>query len=724
MTWSSALKNRAQELVNQPEPFRRPDIPQHKVDWARLVSLDFETFYSDEYTLSKLSTSEYIRDKRFKAQMLGIKIGNGKTKIVAAKNIKAELARINWSTHAVLCHNTQFDGFILSHHYGIHPAFLYDTLSMARGLHSNDIGAGLDEVSIYYGGHGKLEGLDATKGVLSWSPALFKATAPYCANDVDEMLRVFKLMLPKMPDDEIGLIDLTCRMFCSPVLKVDIPRVEKELERELARREVLMYEAVDPKLYDLGGKLYNKALHAKLLKGPQERALEGVPRDLQIIRRIVGSNEMFAELLRAEGVEPPLKISPAWMKRSKEEREDETDKYAYAFAKDDTKFLELPNMVDDWGFDLEKPGDVKLMAAKQERLQALVDVRIAVKSSGNIAKAQRFLTAGANGMSLPVGYAYYRAHTGRWGGQNKMNMQNLERGGELRLSIMAPKGHMIAVQDSGQIEARVNGWLWGQHDLLDAFRATDQYEAAQAKLPKAQRVVATGDYRDAYCRFGDLVYGHEITKLNKIERHVGKTSVLGLGFQMGAPKFQLTLAKGANGGPPVYFEADRCKAIVNTYRQKNHMIVAGWGICKDIIEDMAAGRTGSHGPINWEKEIIWLPNGMALKYPELRRGRNAENGYDEWTYQAKDQRKKIYGGLLCENIVQALARIIVAWQMLQISRKYRVVMTTHDEVVALPKTAQAAACIKFMAKWMSTAPAWCSTIPLNCEGGFDINYSK
>ena len=696
MTWSSALKKQAESFFDAPE-FSRPDIPQHKVDWARLVSLDFETYYDQDYTLSKLSTSEYIRDPRFKAQMLGLKIGNGKTKIIAAKNIRAELAKINWSTHAVLCHNTQFDGFILSHHYGIHPAYLYDTLSMARGLHSNDIGAGLDEVSIFYGGHGKLEGLEATKGVLNWGPALFKATGVYCANDVDEMFRVFKLMLPKMPADEMDLIDLTCRMFCSPVLKVDLPRVEKELVRELDRREKLLYAAVDPAQWE----------DAKLLKGPTERALEGKERDMLIIKRVIGSNEKFADLLRAEGVEPPLKISPAWMKKNAEQREAcIADKYAYAFAKDDAKFIELPNLVDDWGFDLNQPEDVKLMVVKQERLQALVDVRIATKSTTNITRAQRFLTAGADGMSLPCGYAYYRAHTGRMGGQNKMNMQNLTRGGELRLSIMAPKGHMVVVQDSGQIECRVNGWLWGQHDLMDAFRAAD-----------------AGTGRDAYCNFGDHVYGREITKADKMERFVGKVCVLGLGFQMGAPKFQLTLAKGALGGPPVFFEADRCKMIVNTYRSKNHKIVAGWEICKGIIEDMAAGRTGSRGPINWESETIWLPNGMCLKYPDLRKSKN-DKGWDEWSYQAKDQRKKIYGGLLCENIVQALARIIVMTQMLWISRKYRVVMTTHDESVAIAKTAQAQKCLDFMAKSMSTPLPWCLDLPLNCEGGFDVNYSK
>jgi len=1011
MTWTTPK----QRSLRVSSDFARPDIPQHTVDWARLVSLDFETYYAQEYTLSKLSTSEYVRHPQFKAQMMGIKVGNGKTRVIPAARIQAELAKINWATHSLLCHNTQFDGFILSNHYGVHPAFLYDTLSMARGLHSNDIGAGLDEVSIFYGGKGKIEGsLEKTKGVLNWDKALYDETAIYCANDVDEMLRVFKEMLPKMPDDEIQLIDLTCRMFCSPALKVDIPRVEKELLRELDRRELLMYAAVDPEDWE----------DAKLLKG-KEKLLTGTERDLLIIRRVIGSNEKFADLLRAEDIDPPRKVSPKWMKMNAEQREAseingtlEEDKYTYAFSKDDEKFLAMPHLCEEWGLDLDNVEHVKIMVAKQERLQALVDVRIATKSTTNVTRAERFLTAGANGMSLPVGYAYYRAHTGRWGGQNKMNMQNLTRGGELRLSILAPKGHMIAVQDSGQIEARVNGWLWGQQDLLDAFQAADK-----------------GVGRDAYCNFADHIYGRTITKEDKTERFVGKVCVLGLGFQMGAPKFQITLAKGALGGPPVHFSLEQCKGIVNTYRMKNDRIQMGWNICAGIIEDMAAGREGSYGPLNWEANTIWLPNGMSLKYPDMRKQRG-DKGWEEWSYGAKDQRKKIYGGLLClgaktqvltdngwksivsvrlddklwdganwvrhsglvhqgvketinfggvdmtpdhevlvndhwfaaeetthyeatssfarhywapdrhvdsswpgwqrwstnpmdssmpvwkhpdsvsygihegqyeelrmldgslyirvkndaryveaprirsvarhdrplqsakppgvgplrrawnygvssmervrsvlgrhadrvrawigvgptrqlawvqprelsvgnqpgqlsqqtardaypdarwpaaamagcrgiwdqeddvalsaqtsvagsqnvrqtgrqqqdvfdlvnagplrrftvrgddgqpfivhncENIVQALARIIVAWQMLQISKKHRVVMTTHDEVVAMPKTAQAEACIKFMAKWMSTAPAWCSDIPLNCEGGFAANYSK
>ena len=723
MSWKSAL--RKQPVAQNPE-FARPNIPQHTPDWARLVSLDFETYFDQDYTLSKLSTSEYVRDPRFKAQMLGIKVGNGKTRIIPAAKIKAELAKINWATHALLAHNAQFDGFILSHHYGIHPAYLYDSLSMARGLHSNDIGAGLDEVSVFYGGGGKIEGsLEKTKGVLNWGKELFAKTAIYCANDVDEMVRVFKEMLPKMPADEMDLIDLTCRMFCSPVLKVDIPRVEKELERELARREVLMYDAVDPKRYDLGGDLYDKPLHAKLLKNKDERALVGTPRDMQIIKRIIGSNEKFADLLRAEGVEPPLKVSDAYIKKSKEEKElvAEEDKYVYAFAKDDAKFTDLPNMVEDWGFDLNDPAQVKLMVEKQERLQALVDVRIAVKSTTNVTRAERFLEAGKDGMSLPVGLNYYGAHTGRWSGANKMNFQNLVRGGELRLSVLAPKGHQLCVVDSGQIECRVSAWLWGQEDLLAAFKVADAFEKSIAHLPKAQQPLPPDDARDAYCNFADHVYGRTITKADKMERFVGKVCTLALSFQMGAPKFQMTLARGALGGPPVHFPLEQCKAIVNTYRQKNYKIVAGWKICARIIEDMAAGREGSHGPISWEANTIWLPNGMCLKYPDLRK-QMGDKGWEEWTYQAKDMRKKIYAGLLAENLAQSLARIIVGWQMLQASKKHRVVMMTHDEFVCCIKTLQAQKGFELMTKWMTTAPPWCSGLALNSEGGFDVNYSK
>ena len=720
MSWASAVRAPTKRAAPPPPPVELffPTITPANVDWDRLVSLDFETYYDTEYTLKKLSTSEYVRDPRFKVHMVGIKIGRGKTKVVPAARVAGELRKINWKTHSLLCHNTQFDGLILSHHFGIVPLKYYCSLSMARGLHSNEIGAGLDEVAKFYGGEGKVDGvLESVQGVLNLSKQQYTDVAIYCGQDVDEMHRIFREMHAKMPADEMDLIHITMRMFCDPVLKVDIPRVQKEYVREVARRQELMLSLVD--LDEISAEETKK-----LLKTKAERQLTGIDRDMLMVKRIVGSNERFIELLLETGMSEsdiPRKISPAWIKTPVDEREDDK-KWAYAFAKDDLDFINLPERV--WELfpelDPENTEDVAVAAEKSERLRQLVEVRIAVKSTTNITRAARFLEAGKDGMCLPVGYAYYRAHTGRWGGNNKMNMQNLTRGGELRLSILAAAGHILCVVDSGQIEARVNGWLWGQDDLLDAFRNADTWDKALG--------VARGEKRDAYCRFADDIYGREITTDDKLERFVGKVCVLGLGYQMGPAKLQMTLAKGALGGPPVFFSLDQCKHIINTYRRRNYKITQGWEVCKEIIEDMAAGRSGSHKVIHWGGDdegngYIVLPNGMTLKYPDLRKAKG-DKGWDEWTYQSGLMRKKIYGGLLCENLVQALARIIVGTQMLWIDKKYRAVMTTHDEVVAHAKKAQAEKCYQHMMKCMSTPLPWCMDIPLNCEGGWDVNYSK
>lgn len=704
MSWANAVRKVEPRAKSRPQVVARPTIMTAEVDWARLVTVDFESYWGTGYTLSSMSTSEYVRDPRFKAQMVGIKIGNKPTKVYSPKQMKKALTSINWATHSLLCHNTAFDAFILHHHYGIKPAKYYDTLSMARGLHSNEIGASLNDVAGYYGKGSKIEGaLESTKDVRDWSPALYDATALYCAQDVDLTYEIFKEMHAVMPAEEMELINMTIRMFCAPVLRVDIPRVQAEYEREVQARKDALLTTINVRDYD------NKTT----LKTGKERALEGEDRDLLIAKRVFGSNESFKQLLLGVGMtedQIPKKVSPAYIKKSREEKAvtPEKDKYTYAFAKDDLEFTGLPENV--WSLwphmNPEDPGDVLRMAAKSTLLQQLVDARIATKSTTNITRAERFLEAGKDGMPLPVGYSYYRAHTGRFGGNNKMNMQNLTRGGELRLSILAAAGHQMCVADSGQIEARVNAWLWDETDLLSAFARN----------------------ADIYSEFAtDEIYHRVITKADKLERHVGKASVLGLGYQMGAPKFQMTLAKGALGGPKVAFSLQHTQAIVNAYRRRYAKVAGGWKMCAEIIEQMAAGVEGSHKCLRWGNDdgigVIELPNGMRLKYPDLKKARG-ENGWDEWSYQSGDIRKKIYGGLLTENLVQALARIIVMWQMLQIDKKYQVVMTTHDEVVAHPKTREAQKCYDFMIKCMSTPPWWCADLPLAAEGGFADNYSK
>jgi DNA polymerase len=705
MGWSTATKTAVpkpraardiREVVRDTVAPIRNNTRLHKPDWDRLVTLDFETFYDADYTLRKLSTSEYIRDERFHAQMVGLKIGKKAVKDVPANRIGEALGEIDWSTHSLLAHHTNFDGFILSQKYGVKPLFYYDTLSMARGLHSNDISAKLDDVAQYYGVGNKIAGvLDSAKGIRDLPPTLYKAMAAYCKEDVRLTFEIFKMMLERYPHDEIEHINLTCRLFCDPILKVDLPLVEKELAREIAYKEALLLSSLGTeKQIEKMIKTGVPAEKEELKKLKDKGILEPTPRDILLTRAkiAISRDKVFADMLEANGVEPPMKISPAYFKSRDPEK-----KWAYAFAKTDLAFTSLQ----------EHPS---------QKIRDLVEMRLSVKSTTNETRAGRFLKAGAGGAALPVYLNYYGAHTGRWSGGNKMNMQNLKREdpddpentGILRKSILAPKGHKVVVVDSGQIEARVNAWLAGQEDLLDAFRLAD-----------------AGRDRDAYCKFADKIYGRRIEKKDKLERFVGKIAVLGLGYQMGANKFQNTLALGTMG-PPVFFEEALCKSIVNTYRRENYKIAQFWDFCsKTILPQMARGIEGEYKCLRWEKDRIWLPNGMALKYPNLRCERNEDTGWDEWSYDRKGERAKIYGGLLTENIVQALARIIVADQMLVIDKMgHRVVTTTHDEVVTVVKNARAEKCYKDMLRVMRTPPAWCADIPLNCEGGYADNYSK
>lgn len=643
MSWGAVFKNRVVHTAG----VYKTEVEMAKVNPAKIVTIDFETYFDNDYTLRKMNTSSYIRDERFKVHMAGIRIGRRPVKVLTGGKLHDALKAIDWATHALLCHNTAFDGLILSHHFGVVPYLYLDTLSMARGLHSNDIGAGLDEVARFYGVGNKIpDVLDSSKGVRDLDKTLYAKMAEYCAEDVRLTFDIFLQMLTLYPAKELRLIHHTVRMFCDPILKVDLPRVEKELAREIKEKEDLLVR------------------------------VSGGETDLEKARKVIASNESFAQLLRDEGITPPTKISPT------------TKKQVYAFAKTDLDFTALS----------EHP---------HERVRDLVDARLAVKSTIGETRAGRFLEAGKNGWSLPVLLNYYGAHTGRWSAGNKMNMQNLPRGGELRLSILAPKGHQLVVADSGQIEARVNAWVSEQFDLLDAF-------AAQSDTSPT----------DVYTQFASMIYGREITKADKLERFIGKIGVLGLGYSMGAAKLQTTLALGTMG-PAVFLELDMCQKIVNLYRRKNFKIVQFWKKCDEIIQDMIVDRSGEYKCLRWETERIWLPNGMCLKYPGIK-AKVGENGYTEYSYMRKGIETKIYGGLLCENIVQALSRIIIGDQLLELADGYgyRIVTTTHDELVSCVRTVSASKCFKTMLKVMTTPPAWCSELVLSAEGGWAENYSK
>lgn len=636
--------------------------------FQRIVTLDFETYFSTEYSLKSkaLNTSEYVRHPEFKAQCVGLKIDNDPVSWVRDRDVEAALRSIDWSTSALLAHHTAFDGLILSHHYGIVPAYYLDTLSMARALHSNAIGASLDTVAKFYKLGNKLpDVLNKSKGVRDLPDELMNALGMYCAVDVELCKMIFDKMVVGFPQAELDLIDLTVRMFCDPVLRIDIPRVEVALKEEQEER-------------------------AKTI------ADSGVPLEE------LSSSDKFANVLRQLGVQPPTKISP----RTKEA--------AWAFSKTDLEFLELKGHPD-------------------ERVRKLVAGRLAAKSTIGETRAQRFLDVGADGKRLPVYLNYFGAHTGRWSAGNKMNLQNLKRGGELRKSIIAPEGHVIVVADSAQIEARVTAWLAKDEELLSLFR----------------------DGQDVYKYMASQIYRVPVEQITKDQRFIGKIAVLGLGYGMGWMKFQHTLRTGAMG-PAVDLPDDECQRIVKMYRVARLPIAKLWQDMDMLLYKLANHRTDTFGPLTIDGEYrVWMPNGLYLQYPFLTGKVDAENhmyDYKYYDYEEgirgrmtgktdDDKGKKIYGGLLTENVVQALARIIVGEQMLRIANNLketgdigganpdvgqirRVVTMTHDEVVVCVPAEDGERVLEMMVSEMRKPPEWCADIPLNAEGGFDINYSK
>lgn len=604
-----------------------------------IVTLDFETFYDTDYTLSgKINMSEYIRDSRFFTHGVGIKIRNNKAKWYSANRVRDAFKTIDWSKTVLLAHNTAFDGFILSDVFGHIPAFYLDTLGMSRAVHGHHEKHDLSTLAQRVGLAGKTKGkaLVNTKGVATLSAAQSKELGEYCVDDVDMTYAAFWSMYDHVPDRELQLIDLTLRMFCDPQLEIDLPRVQDELEKEVGAKVAALLRA-------------------------------GVTAESLM------SNQKFAELL-GKHTKVPMKHSL------------QTGRPTFAFAKSDAGFQQL-------------------LTHSNPEVVALAEARLKIKSTIGETRAVRFIEAGKDGNKLPILLNYSGAHTHRWSGGNKMNLQNLKRGGELRRSILAPAGHVVVVVDSAQIEARILAWLANQLDVVMAF--------------------ANGE--DVYKLMASAIYNVPVKDVTDDQRFIGKICVLGLGYGMGAAKLQSTLENGVMG-PPVQITLHECSRIVNIYRSKNHNIVSLWKAMDGVLSAMGSGTTGTFGPLTYGRGYIQLPGGLFLQYFGLDvvygAGRFGEVTISEASYMTRYGRKAIYGGLLTENVVQALAREVIAEQMLEISKKYRIVTMTHDEIVAICPAAQADQCLADMTAAMLTAPSWAMDLPLGAKGGFDVCYSK
>jgi DNA polymerase len=382
------------------------------------------------------------------------------------------------------------------------------------------------------------------------------------------------------------------------------------------------------------------------------------------------SNLRFAASLRELGVEPPMKKSPT------------TGKQTYAFSKTDEEFKAL-------------------LEHQHPEIQALVAARLGTKSTIEETRTERFIGIAHRG-ALPVPLRYYAAHTGRWGGDDKVNLQNLPRISTLKYAIIPPEGYVILDSDSSQIEARTLAWLAGQNDLVQAFENGD----------------------DVYKIMASAIYGKPESEITKDERFVGKTTILGAGYGMGAAKFQAQLK---NFGVNVSLE--EAKRIIDTYRLTYPQIVELWknagGALKAILQKQQTS-LGRGGLLSVQgADGIILPNGLRLKYPNLRL-HETEEGKTEIVYDTKKGKatipNRIYGGKVIENVCQALARIIIGEQMLMIAKRYRVVMTVHDAIAIIVPKAEAEVAKEYVELCMRLRPQWALELPLNCEAGYGASY--
>lgn len=708
----------------------------------RFLVLDFETYYADDYTLSKTTAEEYVRNPRF--EIIGVSFAYLGEKPQWYSGdltyIKSILHQIPWHDTFVIGHNlSMFDSLILTEVCGVRPAAYGCTLQLARCMHgsktpdgksiSNSLGAlakmyqreieALLGRSLYKGNEVIMA---KNKRRADFSPAELAAYGRYCDDDVELCGALWQVLSPKFPKSELFIAHLVTKMWAEPRLALDTSLLAA-MKIELAERKATLLTRVAD-MMGVGATM-----------STDERMLH--------TQKLLRSDAKFAELLRQYDVEIPTKLSP------KRRDADGKAMRVYAFSKTDEgmqMLLEYDEAEDD---------------GVNDAVQALAAARLGSKSTIAESRVARFLGIGLRG-ALPVPLEYGKTLTGRLSGGGKLNCQNLSQsksvtkrtppgslivtpGGWSKLSkrapdmsqildahgrvwstddcrvaglrdtIMAPPGYRLVVCDSSTIELRVAHALCGEHDTVAALRRGE----------------------DLYCRFSSVFYERPITKADKKERQHGKVAMLQLQYQAGAESFR----KAARIMAGVRLNEIEAQATVDIYRATYTKIKSMWQRGQRAIPRCASGGGFYLDDNEWvfvEHNALRLPNGMRLQYHNLRQEELI--GFDgtpelTWIYDDKEKRslKKTYGGVFgVQGPTQALARNIVMEQQSIIEKRIGsyerkgegVVLSVHDEVVALVREDRAEETLAMMLDTMRTPTGnWCRDLPLNAEGGIGIRYA-
>jgi DNA polymerase len=663
-----------------------------------VVMIDFETFFGDDYEIKKSSTIEYVMDKRF--EVLGTSVlevsqsfpdytqtthwwdGETGTKMVLdhLQNTYGQ----SLDGCSVVAHNATFDFSILAFRYGIYPAHPIDLIGLARHWNSRDKND-LATLTKRFG----LPPKGDTKKFKNWTnrQRFYKPKSrkkgpkmpvqlpvmtddqrvelgEYANNDVMRQWELFTLMLPKLsaPKTELYAIKHTLELFTKPVLRVAYSRAgELATAMQAEMDKVIAESGTGMTLTEFRGAAFEPVL---------------------------------CQAIEAAGDDSRRYWKPAKNKAG----------VKMATAKDDPERDEL----------VKHPDETvrKIMAAK-----------VAVGSWPNhIKRVKRIVSQSrANDGVLPVPLRYGGAHTLRWSGGERINLQNL--GGRkshdlvqaIREVIVAPPGEVLIITDAAQIEPRVLAWIAGQWDLVAKFEAGEEL----------------------YCGFAEKVLGYPCRKPRKggipaieakmawARNSIGKVGVLGGGYGMGPAK-AVDYAEGA-------IDLPTAERLIKTYREENHAIVKFW---KDVERafiytfkyklpcEMARGlRFDSTDDCD---VIITLPSGHELKYLKVRMGEGRFGGESAQIYNALDRTwEHTWGGSLTENIVQAMSRHIL-WMGIERMESwgYHVAHHCHDEIIAVVPEEQGPAALDASIKALSERPAWAPDCSLGAEGIISKTYKK
>lgn len=667
-----------------------------------LLILDFETFYDGEYSLRKMPTPNYIMDPRFEPIMLAAKVDDGEHEIIDGPDIPRFLSQFDPAATATVTYNSLFDNSILAWRYGFIPGTMIDAMGMARALWGHKLTSfSLASVSKFLNLEEKGDAITKVEGLTRhqiMQVGLWGEFSRYALRDNLNCEQIFLRAYPDFPLAERRLMDMVLRCTVEPRFHCDIPLLSDHLVEVRAAKEKLLAHAgaVDKK-------------------------------DLM-------STPKFKAALERLGIEVAMKMSPT------------TGLETPAFAKTDPFMGELLEHSDPLVAALAAARIGLKSTLEETRTEKLLSIAtlpwppqdfVTLKARFALARefgdTEAMCAAGREYRAniyplMPMPLRYGAAHTHRLGGDWGMNVQNMPtvRGSKgkskLRLSLKAPPGCTVLTCDLGQIEARLCAWICGETTLLEEF---------------ARKL-------DPYNRLASAIFGRPVNRkltgtVDEIMGFIGKTGILGLGYGAGRDKFDTMVTSSARTMgvdiSAIYNRAIGDRAV-DVYRGRYKHIPRGWATLDSIVQSvwLSGGHAVNFGPTTITHGNVLLPNGLSLNY-DLPQTYVDEKGYPAFRYRYGKMWHKLYGAKFLENIVQALARIIVMNAALRIRDRgrttaqkypgdYRFVLQAHDELVFIVHDDELDNAKQLIHSEMIRPPSWGLDIPLTADLGWGASYGE